>query len=42
MSKDIGLLGLEISGEKDQVSKAIAFLKAEGVGVEPIELDVVE
>ena len=42
VSKDIGLVGLEISGDEEQVGKALAFLAAEGVGVEPIELDVVE
>ncbi len=42
VSKDIGLLGLEISGEDEEVKKAISFLTEAGVGVEPIELDVME
>ena len=42
VSKDIGLLGLELSGEEDEVEKATQFLADAGVGVEPIELDVVE
>lgn len=42
VSKDIGLVGLELSGEEGEVSKAIDFLTAAGVSVEPIELNVVE
>ena len=42
VSKDMGLLGLELSGEADEVQKATQFLADAGVGVEPIELDVVE
>ncbi len=42
VSKQVGILGLEISGEEDQVKSAIAFFADNGVSVEPIELDVVE
>ena len=42
ISNDIGLVGLELSGEEDEVQKAMAFLAEEGVAVEPVELDVVE
>ncbi len=42
VSKKIGILGLEISGEEDEVKQAIGFFAENGVSVEPIELDVVE
>jgi len=42
VSKQIGLVGLELSGDEEEVGKALAFLAGEGVAVEPIELDVVE
>ena len=42
ISKDIGIAGLELSGEEDEVKKVIDFLIEAGVSVEPIELDVVE
>jgi molybdopterin converting factor small subunit len=42
VSKDIGLVGLELSGEADELEGAIAFLTGAGVTVEPIELGVVE
>ncbi len=42
VSKDIGLLGLEISGENGEVQRAIDFIGENGVSVEPVELNVVE
>ena len=42
VSRDIGLVGLELSGEAEEVENAIAFLTDKGVSVEPVELDVVE
>lgn len=42
VSKDIGLVGLEISGEEEEVKKAVSYLAENGVSVEPIELDIVE
>jgi len=42
VSRDLGLVGLELSGEQDEVNDAIEFLTDAGVTVEPIELDVVE
>ena len=42
ISKEVGLVGLELTGEKDQVWCAIEFFTKNGVTVEPIELGVVE
>ncbi len=42
VSKDLGLMGVEISGEADEVIRAMEYLAESGVSVEPIELDVVE
>ena len=42
VSKDIGIVGLELSGEEVEVKKATGYLARAGVSVEPIELDVVE
>lgn len=42
VSKEIGLIGLELSGEAEEVQKAVDFFNAHGVSVEPIELNVVE
>ncbi|MFQ6133264.1 MAG: NIL domain-containing protein [Armatimonadota bacterium] len=42
VTSEIGIVGLEVSGEEDEVEKAIQWLAAQGVSVEPIERDVVE
>ena len=42
VSKDVGIVGLELSGEEDEVRRAIDFLLQAGVSVEPVERDVVE
>ncbi len=42
VSKNMGLLGLEITGEEEEVQKALEFFETKGVTVEPVELDVVE
>jgi molybdopterin converting factor small subunit len=42
ISKEIGIVGLELSGEGEEVEQAIDFFTDAGVGVEPIELGVVE
>ena len=42
ISKEIGLVGLELSGEAEEVQRAIDFFIKNGVSVEPIELNVVE
>ena len=42
VSRDIGLVGLELSGEEKEVQRAMDFFIENGVSVEPIELNVVE
>ena len=42
VSKDVGIVCLELSGEEDEVRRAIDFLLQAGVSVEPVERDVVE
>lgn len=42
ISKEIGIVGLELSGEEDEVRKAIDYFIENEVTVEPVELDVVE
>ena len=42
ISKEIGIVGLELSGDEEDVRNAIDFLTDAGVSVEPIELGVVE
>ncbi len=42
ISKDIGLVGLEITGAETEIEKTVAYLVGLGVSVEPVELNVVE
>ena len=37
ISKDIGLVALQVDGEEDEVEKALAWIESKGVKVEPIE-----
>lgn len=41
VDENTGWVVLEITGETDELDRAIAYIKGIGVGVEPIEGDVV-
>ena len=41
-SKDIGLIGLKLSGEEEDIRKNVDILADKGISVEPVELDVIE
>ncbi len=40
VKEDMGLVGLEIDGESEQVEAAVRWLEEQGVHVEPIEQSV--
>lgn len=42
VTKEVGILGVELSGEEEEVRRAIDFIIEGGVSVEPVELGVVE
>jgi ABC-type methionine transport system ATPase subunit len=42
VTKEMGLVALEIEGKESEVAKAIRWLKGKGVTVEPIEKNVIE
>ena len=42
VTSEMGLVALEIDGKNGEVAKAIAWLKAKGMAVEPIEKNVIE
>jgi molybdopterin synthase sulfur carrier subunit len=42
VSREVGVVGLTLSGEEEEVQRAVDFLTESGVSVEPIELNVVE
>ena len=42
VTSELALVALEIDGKENEVAKAIGWLKAKGVTVEPIEKNVIE
>ena len=42
VSDHIGLVGLELDGEPEEITRAVAWIAERGVKVEPIEKNVIE
>ena len=42
ISDEMGLLAIEIEGAHDEIDRAIAWLREQGVTVEPIEKNIIE
>ena len=42
VSNEMGLMALEIDGSASEIDKAVAWLRAQGITVEPIEKNVIE
>jgi ABC-type methionine transport system ATPase subunit len=42
VTTEMGLVALEIDGKREEVDRALAWLKEKGVLVEPIEKNVIE
>jgi len=42
VSDEMGLMALEIEGTRVEIDRAVAWLRAQGVTVEPIEKNVIE
>ena len=42
VSEEIGLVSLELDGERDEIKKAIAWLEEQGIKVEPVEINTIE
>ena len=42
ITEEIGLVCLEIDGEREDIKSAIAWLEESGVKVEPVEINTIE
>ncbi len=42
VNDEIGLVSLELQGERDTIKAAIAWLEEQGVKVEPLEINTIE
>jgi len=38
----IGIIALEVEGEREEIKKAVAWFEANGVQVEPVEINTIE
>jgi ABC-type methionine transport system ATPase subunit len=42
VNEEVGIVSLELEGEREEIKRAIAWLEAEGVKVEPVEINTIE
>lgn len=42
VTEEIGLVSLELEGERDEIKKTIAWLEELGIKVEPVEINTIE
>lgn len=42
VTKDMGIIALELEGERQTVKDAIAWLETQGIEVEPVEIQTIE
>lgn len=42
VTAEVGLVSLELDGERDEIKKAIAWLEELGIKVEPVEINTIE
>ena len=42
VTEEVGLVSLELQGEREEVKRAIAWLEELGVRVEPVEINTIE
>ncbi|MBF0491189.1 MAG: NIL domain-containing protein [Deltaproteobacteria bacterium] len=40
VTQEIGLIGLELEGTAERIEEAIKYFESRGVGVEPVDMDV--
>jgi hypothetical protein len=41
VTDEIGIIGLELDGDAGKIEAAIVFFREKGLGVEPIDMDVI-
>ncbi len=42
VSDDVGIVSLELEGEREEIKRSIAWLEEIGVKVEPVEINTIE
>ena len=42
VTASIGIIALELQGDREEIKKAVAWFEANGVQVEPVEINTIE
>ena len=42
VTEEVGLVSLELLGEREEIKKAIAWMEDQGIKVEPVEINTIE
>ena len=42
VTEEIGVVSLELDGERQEIKRAIAWLEEQGIKVEPVEINTIE
>jgi ABC-type methionine transport system ATPase subunit len=42
VTKEVGIIGAEFQGDRQEIKRGIAWLESQGVQVEPVELNTIE
>ena len=42
MTPTIGIIALELQGDREEIKKAVSWFEANGVQVEPVEINTIE
>lgn len=42
VTPEVGIVSLELEGEREQIKQAIAWLEEQGIKVEPVEINTIE
>jgi len=42
VTASVGIIALELEGERDVIKQAVAWLESQGVQVEPVEINTIE
>ena len=42
VNEEVGLVSLELQGQRDEIKRAIAWLEELGIRVEPVEINTIE
>ncbi len=42
VTSEVGIISLEVSGEREEIKRAVAWLESLGIQVEPVEIQIIE